>query len=63
MRQPAFYETAGLPVATVSALGAAGYNLKEQAPWGAVELIAVTPDGTFIGVNDPHRPARAALGF
>jgi len=52
-----------LPVATVSALGAAGYNLKEQAPWGAVELIAVTPDGTFIGVNDPHRPARAALGF
>lgn len=58
-----FYETAGLPVATVSALGAAGYNLKEQAPWGAVELIAVTSDGTFIGVNDPRRPAGAALGF
>ena len=58
-----FYETGGLPPATLSALGAMGYSLKEQSPWGAVELIAIRPDGKLVGVNDPRRPAGAALGY
>jgi gamma-glutamyltranspeptidase / glutathione hydrolase len=58
-----FYETNGLPQATLSALAAKGYAFKEQPPWGAVELIAIAPDGTLIGVNDPRRPAGAALGY
>jgi gamma-glutamyltranspeptidase / glutathione hydrolase len=58
-----FYETAGLPEATASALGEMGYSLKEQAPWGAVELITIGPDGTLTGVNDPRCPAGAALGY
>jgi gamma-glutamyltranspeptidase / glutathione hydrolase len=61
-----FYEKFGtdsLPPETVSALEAMGYSLKEQPPWGAVELIAIAPDGTLIGVNDPRRPAGAALGY
>jgi gamma-glutamyltranspeptidase/glutathione hydrolase len=58
-----FYETNGLPPPTRSALTAMGYALKEQPPWGAVELIAIAPDGTLIGVNDPRRPAGAALGY
>jgi hypothetical protein len=35
----------------------------EQAPWGAVELIAAAPNGEVIGVNDPRRPAGAAAGY
>jgi gamma-glutamyltranspeptidase/glutathione hydrolase len=58
-----FYETGGLPTATLSALGAMGYSFKEQLQWGAVELIAIGPDGTLTGVNDPRRPAGAALGY
>ena len=59
-----FYENGGLVAGDASARWPAmGYNLKEQPPWGAVELIAVAPDGTLIGVNDPRRPAGAALGY
>jgi gamma-glutamyltranspeptidase/glutathione hydrolase len=58
-----FYETGGLPAPTLSALRAMGYSFEEQAPWGAVELIAIGPDGTLLGVNDPRRPAGAALGY
>jgi gamma-glutamyltranspeptidase / glutathione hydrolase len=58
-----FYETGGLPPATLSALQAMGYSLKEQPPWGAVELIAISPDGALTGINDPRRPAGAALGY
>jgi gamma-glutamyltranspeptidase/glutathione hydrolase len=58
-----FHEPGGLSPGTVSALGAMGYSLKEQAPWGAVELITVAPDGRLVGVNDPRRPAGAALGY
>jgi gamma-glutamyltranspeptidase/glutathione hydrolase len=63
-----FYETGGLPAETLSALAAMGHSLKEQAPWGAVELIAVLPDGRLpngrlVGVNDPRRPGGAALGY
>jgi gamma-glutamyltranspeptidase len=39
-----------------------GHSFKEQSQWGAVELIAIGPDGALTGVNDPRRPAGAALG-
>lgn len=58
-----FYEKGGLPPNTLTALGGMGHKLVEQAPWGAVELIAITPDGRLIGINDPRRPAGAALGY
>lgn len=58
-----FYEKGGLPPETVTALTGMGHKLVEQAPWGAVELIAILPDGRLIGVNDPRRPAGAALGY
>ena len=58
-----FYETGGLPPETLSALAAMGYSLKAQSPWGAVELIAIAPDGRLVGVNDRRRPAGAALGY
>jgi gamma-glutamyltranspeptidase/glutathione hydrolase len=58
-----FYETGGLPPETLSALAAMGYSLKEQAPWGAVELIAISPDKKLIGISDTRRPAGAALGY
>ena len=56
-----FYEKDALSPGTISALAAMGYSLREQPPWGAVELIAIAPDGTVVGVNDPRRPAGAAL--
>jgi gamma-glutamyltranspeptidase / glutathione hydrolase len=58
-----FYENGGLSPQAVSALTAMGYSLKEQPPWGAVELIAIGADGKLTGVNDPRRPAGAALGY
>jgi gamma-glutamyltranspeptidase/glutathione hydrolase len=57
-----FYETGGLPADTQAALAAMGYRLEVQEKWGAVELIAILPDGRLIGINDPRRPAGAALG-
>jgi len=45
------------------ALRAMGYDLVERPDWGAVELIAITPDGRRIGVNDRRRPAGAARGY
>ncbi len=58
-----FYEKGGLPPETAAALTSMGHRLVEQPPWGAVELIAILPDGRLIGVNDPRRPAGAALGY
>ena len=58
-----FYEKGGLPPETVAALTGMGHKLVEQSPWGAVELIAILPDGRLVGVNDPRRPAGAALGY
>jgi gamma-glutamyltranspeptidase/glutathione hydrolase len=58
-----YYERGGFPSATLAALGERGYRLAEQAPWGAVELIAIGPDRRLLGVNDPRRPAGAALGY
>jgi gamma-glutamyltranspeptidase / glutathione hydrolase len=58
-----FFEKSGLPPATLSALTAMGHAMREQAPWGAVELIAIGPDGKLTGVSDLRRPAGAALGY
>ncbi|HEX3862271.1 MAG TPA: gamma-glutamyltransferase [Stellaceae bacterium] len=57
-----FYERGGLSSETVAALTERGYHLAEQAPWGAVELIAIGPGGHLVGVNDPRRPAGSAAG-
>ena len=57
-----FYERGGLAPEIAEALAARGYRLVEQGPWGAVELIAIAPDGRLTGVNDPRRPAGAAIG-
>jgi gamma-glutamyltranspeptidase/glutathione hydrolase len=62
MPDTVFYETGGLPADTQAALAAMGYRLEAQERWGAVELIAILPDGGLIGINDPRRPAGAALG-
>src|SRR5579864_2539001 len=58
-----YYERGGFPPATLAALAERGYRLAEQSPWGAVELIAIGPDGHLLGVNDPRRPAGSAAGY
>jgi gamma-glutamyltranspeptidase/glutathione hydrolase len=57
-----YYERGGLPPTVIDALAARGYKLVEQGPWGAVELIAIGTEGRLSGVNDPRRPAGAAIG-
>jgi gamma-glutamyltranspeptidase/glutathione hydrolase len=61
-----FYERGGFPPDTLKALAERGHRLVEQSPWGAVELIAIGPDGVpggrLLGVNDPRRPAGSAVG-
>jgi gamma-glutamyltranspeptidase/glutathione hydrolase len=56
------YERSGLTPETVGALTGMGYKLVEQRPWGAVELIEIA-NGRLYGVNDPRRPAGAAIGY
>ena len=63
-----YYERGGFPPATLTALAERGYRLQEQSPWGAVELIAIGPNGGpggrhLLGVNDPRRPAGSAEGY
>ena len=58
-----YYERDGLPSATLAALAERGHHLEAQSPWGAVELIAITPEHRLIGVNDPRRPAGSAAGY
>jgi len=55
------YERLGLTQETVAALTGMGYKLVEQWPWGAVELIEIA-NRRLYGVNDPRRPAGAAVG-
>jgi gamma-glutamyltranspeptidase/glutathione hydrolase len=62
-----YYERGGFAAATLGVLAERGYRLAEQPPWGAVELIAIGPPGGpgghLLGVNDPRRPAGAAVGY
>ena len=50
---------------TAALLRRMGYTLREQAPWGAAELIEAGPAGSgpFRGANDDRRPAGAAIGY
>jgi gamma-glutamyltranspeptidase/glutathione hydrolase len=57
-----YLERGGFPVETQKALVERGHRIVEQAHWGAVELIAIGPDGRLLGVNDPRRPAGSAAG-
>jgi gamma-glutamyltranspeptidase/glutathione hydrolase len=56
------YENSGLAPETIAELSGIGYKLVEQRPWGAVELIEIV-NGRLYGVNDPRRPAGAAIGY
>ncbi|MGE0258109.1 MAG: gamma-glutamyltransferase [Alphaproteobacteria bacterium] len=58
-----YYERDGFPPETLAALSKQGHEPKEQPPWGAVELIAIGPDDVLHGINDPRRPAGAAIGY
>ena len=58
-----YYERDGIATEALRALAARGHKLTEQAPWGAVELIAIGPGRRLLGVNDPRRPAGAAKGY
>jgi gamma-glutamyltranspeptidase/glutathione hydrolase len=58
-----YYERGGLSPAVLAALIERGHRVAEQAPWGAVELIAIGPGHRLLGVNDPRRPAGAAAGY
>jgi gamma-glutamyltranspeptidase/glutathione hydrolase len=58
-----YVERGGFPPETLAALAERGHRLEEQRPWGAVELIAIGPDGGLLGVSDPRRPAGAAVGY
>ena len=57
-----YYERGGLPPSVIEALTARGHKPVEQNPWGAVELIAIGTNGRLTGINDPRRPAGAAIG-
>jgi gamma-glutamyltranspeptidase / glutathione hydrolase len=50
---------------TAALLRRMGYALREEAPWGAAELIEAGPPGSgiFYGANDDRRPAGAAVGY
>jgi gamma-glutamyltranspeptidase/glutathione hydrolase len=56
------YEPSGLSPETIAELSSISYKLVEQRPWGAVELIEIA-NGRLYGVNDPRRPAGAAVGY
>jgi len=58
-----YLERGGFPPETQAALAERGYRVAEQAPWGAVELIALLPEGRLLGVNDPRRPTGSASGY
>ncbi len=60
--QKLFYERFGLSPDTTALLTGMGYNLVEQRPWGAVELIEIA-NGRLLGAADSRRPAGAAIGY
>ncbi len=57
-----YFERSGLSSDVVSQLSRSHYNLAEQAPWGAVELIEIV-NGRLFGASDGRRPAGAAIGY
>jgi gamma-glutamyltranspeptidase/glutathione hydrolase len=57
-----YFEQSGLSSEVVKQLTGLGYELVEQKPWGALELIKIA-NGRLYGASDPRRPAGAALGY
>ncbi|HVW74232.1 MAG TPA: gamma-glutamyltransferase [Rhizomicrobium sp.] len=57
-----FAEPLAFSADTAALLKAAGYQLEEQSPWSAVELIR-SGDGILSGANDARRPAGSAKGY
>ncbi|MBL1201049.1 MAG: gamma-glutamyltransferase, partial [Nostoc sp. GBBB01] len=52
-------ESWGLDALTLENLRRRGHNIKETAPWGNGNAIAVTPDGTLEGAADPRSEGAA----
>ena len=49
---------------TEALLRGMGYAIRQQAPWGAAEVIAIDPaTGRLLGASDPRRPSGAAIGY
>jgi gamma-glutamyltranspeptidase / glutathione hydrolase len=57
-----YFERSGLSLEVLQRLRDMGYQLVEQRPWGAVELIRIDK-GRLFGASDSRRPAGAALGY
>jgi gamma-glutamyltranspeptidase / glutathione hydrolase len=57
-----YFERSGLSPEVLQRLRDMGYQLVEQRPWGAVELIRIDK-GRLFGASDSRRPAGAALGY
>jgi gamma-glutamyltranspeptidase/glutathione hydrolase len=57
-----FAEDGALSVDTAGLLKWMGYTITRAPPWGACELIVAGPGKRLLGVNDPRRPAGAAVG-
>jgi len=57
-----YFERSGLSPEVVQRLGEMGYQLIEQRPWGAVQLIKID-NVRLSGAADRRRPAGAALGY
>ena len=57
-----YFERSGLSPEVVQRLGEMGYQLIEQRPWGAVQLIKID-NARLSGAADRRRPAGAALGY
>lgn len=55
-------EPEALPASTQQRLEEMGYTFRQRLTWGAAESIAIDPKtGVRMGVNDPRKPAGAAL--
>ena len=52
----------GLSPDTLSLLKAQGYNIKEKAPMGRVQIIQATENG-FYGYSDPRNPEGKTIGY
>ena len=57
-----YFEHSGLSPEVLQQLREMRYELVEQRPWGAVELIKIE-EGRLFGASDSRRPAGAALGY
>ncbi|HBO37979.1 MAG TPA: hypothetical protein DD638_04900, partial [Pasteurellaceae bacterium] len=52
----------GLSPDTLSLLREMGYDIKEKAPMGRIQIIQAR-DGAFYGYSDPRNPDGKTLGY